>query len=91
MQQVAFFCTCLPLVLVHPFKLPRYVFAVIFTQAVSDYRVDIYANGAELPALIDTAGDLYFGALHQSMLSLFMSACSVFGKFCLTGFLLGLS
>ncbi|CAE7259013.1 unnamed protein product [Symbiodinium natans] len=50
-----------------------YVFAVIFTQAVSDYRLEMDADGRTLPLLVSNEGLLYFGSLDGSMLSLFMS------------------
>ncbi|CAE7204681.1 unnamed protein product, partial [Symbiodinium sp. KB8] len=50
-----------------------YVFAVIFTQAISDYRVDQSAAGEVLPDIVGNDGMLYFGSLIDSMLSLFMS------------------
>ena len=46
---------------------------MIFTQAVSDYRLEMDADGRTLPLLVSNEGLLYFGSLDGSMLSLFMS------------------
>ena len=48
-----------------------YVFAILFAQAVYDYRVDP-ANPA-LPEEAQSASDRYFGTLIRSMIALFMS------------------
>ena len=48
----------------------RYVFAVLFVQAVNDFKLD--PDNAKLPTRELEASDLYFSSLPDTMLSLFM-------------------
>ncbi|CAE7847323.1 NaCP60E [Symbiodinium necroappetens] len=48
-----------------------YVFAILFAQAVYDFRVD--STNPALPEEVQIASDRYFGTLIRSMIALFMS------------------